>query len=53
MPIKRIYLTQTNDPSELNQLLMQISDDIAEAAEDTPKSGTFYMFDWEEDYING
>lgn len=50
MTTKRLYLTQTNDPQELNQILMRISDDIEKASEDTPKEGTFYMFDWEQDY---
>jgi hypothetical protein len=52
MPLKHIYVTQTNDPQELNQLFMQISNDIAKASEDTPKSGVFHTFDWEEDYID-
>lgn len=53
MPLKRIYLTQTNDPQELNQVFLQIGQSISEikeAEDDSAKSGIFYMYDWEQEY---
>ena len=51
MTTKHLYLTQTNDPQELNQVFLQIGQSISEikeAEDDSSKSGIFYMFDWEQ-----
>ena len=51
MTLKRLYLTQTNDPQELNQIFLQLGQSISEIKEadtEMEKSGTSYMFDWEQ-----
>jgi hypothetical protein len=53
MTVKHLYLTQTNDPQELNQVFLQIGQSISEikeAEDDSAKSGIFYMYDWEQTY---
>ena len=53
MTTKHLYLTQTNDPQELNQIFLQLGQSISEIKEadtEMEKSGTFYMYDWEQTY---
>jgi hypothetical protein len=50
---RKIYLVQTSDPSEINQVLSQVNEDVTKANENATKSGTFYTYDWEKDHTGG
>ena len=56
---RKIYLVQTSDPQEMNQVLSQVNEDVTKVSEDvtkvsdsTAKTGKFYTFDWEKDHAD-
>ena len=55
MAVKCVWLVQFNTPNELNVILEQIGERLnevqAQIDELEEKSGTFYTYDWEEDYL--
>ena len=49
---RKIYLVQTSDPQEMNQVLSQVNEDVTKANENATKTGKFYTYDWEKDHAD-